>query len=316
VSHDCPGNGFGCWGSAEEEIHGNVLYYNGTDDDPNKENARGHGHGFYIQSKTHKEFRNNIAFRHFFLGFQIYGTGRAFFNNITMEGNTFFNNGEISLIQGGKKELPNMHVGGGNPIKNARLIDNCFYSPAWAVKCTCNLGKTENNLLKGNYFVCPGPDKRVALDVATLGPNTNLVMTDNTMVGMIVGFTPDQFGQGNVHIPDRPTKDNKVFIRKNGYEEGRANIIIFNWAKDEKVEADVSTIGLKAGDAYEVRDVQDWYGKPAQKGVWDGKPVSIPMTGLTVQAPIALPAKYKTPPHTAPEFGVFVILKAGTAGTK
>ncbi len=49
--------------------------------------------------------------------------------------------------------------------------------------------------------------------------------------------------------------------------------------------------------------------KPVVTGRYDGKPVVIPMTGLTVAAPIGLPAKYKTPPHTAPEFGAFVLMK-------
>jgi hypothetical protein len=310
VAHDCPGNGLGCWGSSEEEVYGCVIFNNGSDGNRDNPDERGHGHGFYIQSKTHKEFRDNIVFRQFFLGFQIYGTGRASMINVTMEGNTFFNNGEMSLIQGTRKEFPQIHVGGGSPIINPRLLANYVYTPAWAVKATSNIGGSENALLEDNYLVCPGADKRVAMDTQTLGQNKGIQMARNTFVGMIVGFTPDQYGIENVQIPERPATGKKVFVRKNRYEEGRANITIFNWEKSDKVDVEVGHIGLRNGDAYEVRDVQDYFGKPVAVGKYDGKPVVIPMTGLTVAAPMGRSAEYKTPPHTAPEFGAFVIMKA------
>ena len=313
VAHDCPGNGLGCWGSSEEEVYGCVIYNNGSDGDRTNPNERGHGHGFYIQSKTHKEFRDNIVFRQFFLGFQVYGTGRASMINVTLEGNTFFNNGEMSLIQSARKELPQIYVGGGSTIINPRLIANYVYTPAWAVKATSNIGGTENALLQDNYLTSPGADKRVALDTETLGENKGMIMTDNTFIGMIVGFTPDQYGIGNVHLPDRPTTGKKVFVRPNRYEQGRANITIFNWDKAPAVVVDVRHVGLRIGDAYEVRDVQDFYGKPVLAGTYDGTPLTIPMTGLTVAAPIGRPDEYQTPPHTAPEFGAFVLLKTAAA---
>ncbi len=46
-----------------------------------------------------------------------------------------------------------------SPINNPKLIENYVYSPGWAVKSTVNITSV-NGLLKGNYFVSPGPDKR------------------------------------------------------------------------------------------------------------------------------------------------------------
>jgi hypothetical protein len=310
VAHDGGGSGMGCWGSAEEEVYGCLVYNNGFDGDPNKPEERGHGHGFYIQSKTHKEFIDNIVFRQCFLGFQIYGTHNARMKDVTMKGNTFFNNGEMSVIQRRIKNFPEMHIGGGSPIVDPKIIENYVYSPTWVDKSTCNIGGSEGALIQGNYIVSPGPDKRVAWDAETLGKNTDLKMMDNTFIGMIVGFKIDQFGTGNVHIPDRPTSGKKIFVRPNKYEPGRANITIFNWDKSPKVEVDIKNVGLKKGDAYEVRDAQNFYGKPAVTGKYDGKDISIPMTGLTVAAPIGRdPQKYPRPPHTAPEFGAFVLMK-------
>ena len=313
VVHDNPDGGVGDWGSAEEEVYGCIVYYCGSDGDLKNPNERGHGHGFYIQSKTHKEFIDNIAFRNFYLGYQIYGTERAHFENVTMQGNTFFNNGEVSVHQMKVKELPATHVQGGNPVTNPKIIENYVYSPAWATKSTSNMGGTVNGIVRGNYLVSPGPDKRVALDVVTLKPSENLTVEDNTFIGLIVGFDkgPNQYGKGNTLIPDRPTTGKKIFVRKNKYEEGRANITIFNWEKSPKVDVDIKDIGLKPGEAFEIRDVQNFFGKPVVAGKYDGKAVTIPMTGLAVAPLIGRdPKLYPTPPHTAPEFGVFVVMKA------
>jgi hypothetical protein len=309
--HDCTVGAFADWGSAEEEAYGNLVYYCGGDGDLNNPEARGHGHGFYIQSKTHKEFLDNIAFRNFYLGYQIYGTKKASFENVTMQGNTFFNNGEVSWHQNRKKEFPGTHVGGGSPANNIKILDNCVYSPAWAAKTSNNVGNTVSAIIRGNYFVSPGPDKRVALDVTTVHPNEKLTVEKNTFVGMIVGFeTPDQYGAGNVLIPERPTRGKKIFIRPNKYEPGRANITVFNWDKSPKVDVDLKGTGLKKGDAFEIRDVQDFYGKPAATGKYNGKPVEIPMTGQSTAALIGRdPEHYPAPPHTDAEFGVFVLLK-------
>lgn len=308
IFHDCNGNGLGCWASAEEEVYGCLVYYNGGDGDLNDPHARGHGHGFYIQSKTHKAFRDNIVFRQFNHGFQIYGTDRAQFKNVTMEGNAFFNNGEISIIQQRRGSLPQIYVHGGDTVVNPKLVDNCVYAPTWPAKSTINVGDTVGAVIRGNYFVSPGRDKRVALDLEALGPNPGLTMRDNTFIGLIVGFDPKAYGDDNVHRPERPTSGKRIFVRPNKYEEGRANIIVFNWDKSETVQADLSAVGLASGAAYEIRDAQDWYGEPVVTGVYDGAPVTIPMTGLSVAEPIGRSDMYKAPPHTGPEFGAFVVV--------
>jgi hypothetical protein len=310
VAHDCTDNGFGCWSSAEEEVHGCLIYNNGQDDDTNAPNPQGRGHGLFIQSSTHKEFCDNIIFRQFHHSVQIWGDRGSSFANITLEGNTFFNNSAMSIIQYRVKEFGGIHIVGPDPVVGLRLVDNCAYSPDWVEKATNNISCTRNALVQGNYFVSPGRVARVALDLGRYGENRGLVMMGNTFIGMIANFTPDQYGTGNVHIPDRPTEGKKIFVRKNRYEEGRANTTIFNWDKSDTVDVSVNEIGLKEGDAYEVRDAQNFFAKPVVSGTYDGKPVTIPMTGLTVAAPIGRSAEYKTPPHTAPEFGVFVIMKA------
>lgn len=95
-------------------------------------------------------------------------------------------------------------------------------------------------------------------------------------------------------------------VRANPYDVGRANVVVFDWDMAPTVQVQVDAIGLKAGDAYEIRDAENWYAGAVAKGTYTGAPVSIPMTGLTIVQPVGtVPFQ---PSHTAPQFGVFVFL--------
>jgi hypothetical protein len=96
-----------------------------------------------------------------------------------------------------------------------------------------------------------------------------------------------------------------VFVRPNQYEAGRANIAVFNWAGAGQVSVDVSNV-LSPGDSFEVRNAQDYYGAPVLTGTYTGQPLSISMVGLRVVNPIGYGP---LTPNTAPDFGVFVLLK-------
>jgi hypothetical protein len=94
-----------------------------------------------------------------------------------------------------------------------------------------------------------------------------------------------------------------TFIRPNEYEPGRATIIVYNWKRREQVDVDVRAV-LKPGDHFVVLNVQDYLGEPVLAGTYDGKPVSLPMTGLKVTVPLG---RATAPPFTGPEFAVFVV---------
>jgi hypothetical protein len=63
-------------------------------------------------------------------------------------------------------------------------------------------------------------------------------------------------------------------------------------ADRSRVEVGVSG-ALRDGDRFEVRNAGDFYGPPALSGVYDGKPLRLPMAGS----------------QPAPEFGAFVLMK-------
>ena len=105
-----------------------------------------------------------------------------------------------------------------------------------------------------------------------------------------------------------------VFVRPNSYEEGRAQITVFNWDLNDSVKVDISTIGLHIGERYEVRDVQNYFGAPIASGTFEGKPISLPMNLVEVTRPVG--TVERIPTHTAPEFSAFVILKLTKAGSE
>lgn len=110
-------------------------------------------------------------------------------------------------------------------------------------------------------------------------------------------------------VSGKPTV-NVVFVRPNIYEAKRANIIIYNWQLLPSVNIDVSSI-LSVGDAYEVRNVQDYFGSPIVSDVYTGGNISIPMTAITPPVPIGgWPGG--APPATGPEFNAFVLKLQGS----
>jgi len=113
---------------------------------------------------------------------------------------------------------------------------------------------------------------------------------------------------GSKFIPEAP-RGVWTFVRPNAYERGRANIVIYNWDLKKNVQVDLSSV-LKLSDEFEIRDAQNFFGPPVATGSFDGKPVSVPMTGLTRVAPVGDVAHQ--PKHTAPKFGSFVVLPRRT----
>ena len=58
--------------------------------------------------------------------------------------------------------------------------------------------------------------------------------------------------------------------RPNRYEEGRANIVAYNWDLKKQVAVDVSG-ALSKGDRFEVRIAGDPYGQPVYQAYTTGR---------------------------------------------
>jgi hypothetical protein len=107
----------------------------------------------------------------------------------------------------------------------------------------------------------------------------------------------------NTYLNGTPPTGTLVFIQPNIYEPGRANITIYNWDLASTVSVDLSGV-LSVGATYQIQNAQDFFAAPVLSGTYDGNPVSIPMTGLSVATPVG----WTAPPPSGPQFNAFVLL--------
>jgi hypothetical protein len=138
--------------------------------------------------------------------------------------------------------------------------------------------------------------------------NCDPAMTQNTLfssLGYGFGDLPSRYPQ-NTYAASKP---HGVVMRwrRNVYESGRAQVAVYNWDHQAEVALDLASAGLQAGDTYEIRTAQDFYGPPLQQGVYLGLPVRLSMQGHTVAPPVGTVPRLPQP--TDPEFGAFVILR-------
>jgi hypothetical protein len=293
VIHDTR-QGVSLWKDAEDaELYGSLIYFNGW---RGADNA--HGHGVYVQNATGtKRIADNVVFRNFSHGLHGY-SGDALLDGIHYVGNTVFSNGE----PGGVFER-NLLIGGG-AAAHAPLWDaNMTYTPPPAGVNALGLdGGCVDAVVTNNYLA--GTSRALELYDCDSG----LTMNGNTFFGVYetVGFGPGDHPE-NVYLSSKPDGQ-KVFVRKNEYEPGRANVTVYDWGGDPTVDVDLSGV-LTRGASFEVRDAQSFFGTPVASGTYDGSAVRIPLTDLHPDAPRGM----DTLPPTSPEFAVFVVLR--TSGT-
>ncbi len=291
VLHDLT-NGIGFWSGGEGgEIYGSIIYNNGW-----VAPDRQHGHGIYTQNEYDtKRIADNVLFSNFQIGIKIYsekGSMRGF----DLEGNTVFNAG-AGAGEGFEKSR-NILIGGGTPAENITLKDNYTYQ-AGPHQGVVELGygsNTNTNLtLTDNYFTGDLRFRRAWSPITASG---------NTLVGRIVKMYNGQPPSSGITVVEQP-QGTQVFVQPNEYEPGRANITVYNWDESPSVDVDLSTV-LTVGAAYEVHSVTDLFGTPVVGGVYDGKPIRVPMRAMTPPRPIG-GESLGDPVAIGPEFGVFVV---------
>ena len=120
----------------------------------------------------------------------------------------------------------------------------------------------------------------------------------------------DAHSVGTQTATGRPAS-NVTFVRRNDYENGRANVVVYNWLQQTSVSIDASSV-LRAGDQYNVYNVQDVFGPPVLSGTYGGGSITIPITSLNPPTPLGTQVRPSIGfPSTALEFQVFVVRLAG-----
>ncbi|HEY9282922.1 MAG TPA: hypothetical protein VIP46_05670 [Pyrinomonadaceae bacterium] len=62
----------------------------------------------------------------------------------------------------------------------------------------------------------------------------------------------------------------------NRHEAGRAHVVVYNRDMRERAAVGAGS-ALSRGDAYEVRDAQNFFGEPVARGTFDGSPIQLPL---------------------------------------
>lgn len=316
------------------DIVGCIIYNNGYN------TSEGHGHALYIRNLTgSKLLRDNVMFNQFAYGIHVYTTPGGGLNNITVEGNTSFNNGSVS--DDSREHAGNLLVGGEEPVQQGKVIDNMTYYAPDVGSRNVSIGYSSTNnrdvVVRGNYAV--GGDV-----VFTVRNWDQVTVQDNVFHGTarIVELVESSLSgytwSGNTHYRDASASawrhagstfafaewrsrtglggtdqvagtapsQTRVFVRPSSYEPGRAHVTVYNWAGQGSVQVDMTGV-LKPGDRYEVRNVQALYGSPIASGTYAGGAITIPLGGVNPTQPIGgspTPAK-----KTGPFFDVFLVTK-------
>jgi hypothetical protein len=299
IVHDVQAQGIGWWQAlTNAEIYGSMFYYNGTTQ---------LDHGVYAHNVNGtKVFRNNIVFDNASHGFHGYAeTNEKGLNNLVVDRNIFFNNGSIgyntSKNQYGIYKR-NILVGGLIRTNNTVITNNATYYPGNS-GVSLNVGYSggsNNTHVEGNYFAGGG--------IEIGGSASQLVFKGNNIYvpGGLSGISQSNYGSNN-WFSSKP-RDVRVTFRGNQYDRKRGHVVVYNWPKHNEVLLTAAHmnggLNLVAGQAYELRNVQNYYGDVI-RGVYDGNAIRLPMTGRSVAQPLGLNFK---PASTFPEFGTFVII--------
>ncbi|HEV2749339.1 MAG TPA: right-handed parallel beta-helix repeat-containing protein [Gemmatimonadales bacterium] len=314
------------------EVNGSIVYNNGRTDNLT--------HGIYCRSQAATLLlRDNIVFDNWAYGFHCYANDGPFIQNIDLEGNVAFNN----YVWGVPADA-DILVGGVFPASGITVNENYTYRTDAANTMTADIGgdvvANQDLVLTNNYFA-GGWWRMGAWATATvtgntlydftsggmvwtLGMATNQRWSDNTFFGdsTLVAWRNDSssattfpgwrtqtgFAGPGTYAGSAPTT-NKIVVRPNRYEPGRANIIVYNWAQQSTVSVDGSGV-LEIGDGYVVQNAEDFYGPPIASGIYTGGPLELPMVSITPPSPVGVTTAQPAP-VTGPTFNVFVLMKSG-----
>jgi hypothetical protein len=330
VIHDAAQQGITFWDEAvDAELYGNIVYDNGTHENLD--------HGTYVHNMSGtKLIMDNVFFNNLAYGIHVYagptdGTQR----NVQVVGNVAFNNGTISTQYAAKG---NIIIGAESPDEGMLAKDNLLYLSGEAgenlrvgyIASNKDVVVTGNTVWGGSTAFVVGQWQRATVQGNTFGGSADMVSLLNppgtyswsgnnyyrdaaaqawhTSAGSGLALAPWKTATGlgaTDQAPSAAPSGTKVFVRPNKYESGRALIVVYNWGMQTAVDVDLSTV-LRAGQRYEVRNVQDIFGAPVATGTFNGASISVPMNGVT--PPARLGRTTPTPPKTGPYFDTFVLV--------
>ena len=346
IIHNNIGNGIGFWSSAlDSEVYGCIIYNNGYRD---SDRGHGHGIYTQNETNT-KLITDNILFNSYGKGLHIYTEegsikgykteGNVFFNSGLPGAGLPGSPGlEQHIIVGGTKNPADRIVVNNNYFYNSPNITSkagVEFGYSYSVE-NQNLEFTNNYMVDGSFYSKTNWNSVKATGNSIISKTISmaLIAFDDYKNIKTLNFNNNKYYKGTFYPVYPPSTsrsfdywksasgqdgassyyssepaETAYFIRKNQYEAGRANLIIFNWKNAKNIEVDLSEI-LSQGDEYELYDVSYLSKGAISKGAYNGKNISVSMELKNIDLPNGNLPNLNQFAHTAPFFGVFVIKRA------
>jgi hypothetical protein len=123
-----------------------------------------------------------------------------------------------------------------------------------------------------------------------------------------LGFDANSTYTGPTSTNPAPTvpTGTDIFYRTNKYEAGRANVIIYNYANASSVSIDLSRAGLSAGQAFEIRNGQNYKAAPVATGTYNGQTLAVNLSSLRIAQPVGDSGVVNA--EACPQFCVLVVV--------
>ena len=248
-------NGVGFWRTVggESEIYGNIIFDNGWVGPD-----RSHGHGLYTQNtgESYKHVRDNLIIDNYARCVQAYGSSRTEVKQYRFEGNYF----------GDRRKVSNVLFGGTSPDcgnRDAHFVSNLHYQATLRVGYNCG---AHDVLLKNSTFIRGGWQAH----------------PDST------GVRTEQLTLWRTEHPNHPAPEDITFLRPNLHDPGRANLVIIQPGRSERMfDADLSGF-LRKGDSFRIQNARDFFGEAVVKATYQGGTIAIPMRGFEEAAFVIL----------------------------
>ena len=320
------------------ELYGSIIYNNGL-----RHNID-HGIYAHNATGGTKYITGNVLFDNLARGIQVYQDGATVLQNVQVAGNVSFNNGTIdtgssrvNVLISGPTAISGM-VASANllyfspgtdgiqlRLGNYDTTDSALYNKSIDIENNYAAGgglgvemqyQWASATVRGNVVIGDGATTMVRTGGPTPGIydwGANTYYRDPGAVAWQQGdsdYTFDAWrtatglGASDAAIAGVPAAT-QVFVRANAYEAGRAFVVIYDYARQDPVNGDLSGV-LAPGRHFEIRNVQDVFGTPVAAGTYAGGAVAFPMAGVAPPRPIGRTPPARAP-RTGPDFDVFLV---------
>lgn len=347
-------------GGDRTEIYGCVIWGCGLYQTNGGYSGSARGPNIYTQNNSGTRLiSGNVVFKSWTEGIKEYGEGSGAEGYIVSSNVTFINNMDGYLIDTTALAVTNFSMLGNVSYlnaydrvgvtelerKNASLSGNTFVSDSAPYHIQFRLHGWTNVVMSNNWFVETTTDRSGANNGADTMVFWQMYLT-NAGSSYSVDYNSyfngtDIYGHwytndtgrmqfSNVqtlgydthgtNIDNSFPSINQTFLITNKYQPGRATICILNWMSNSTAGIDISGCGLKNGQSFYVKDIQDWNGTDVINGIYSpsSSTITLPLTRTNVTSLIGQQSHFTRDPniHTDSTFNIFALVPNFSVGSK